>query len=197
MAHRLNAMRQAVISIPILGCCSLILTMLATGCSSFNCEWKAATVHAPLDEITGRWEGSWHSDVNGHHGRMRCVVSQSVDNEYRAQYRATYWKCLRFSYVAVMRIEMRSGEVREFEGEADLGWWGGGVFRYRGQVTPTNFDSTYDSKYDHGKFQLRRPEQVLKDSGHSGPDEIVGRASSRVTRAARCASNGVAETDWQ
>ncbi len=33
----------------------------------------------------------------------------------------------------------------------------GGVYHYDGDATPTNFFSTYKSKYDHGTFQMTRP----------------------------------------
>jgi len=31
------------------------------------------------------------------------------------------------------------------------------VYRYVGNATVTNFHSTYDSKYDRGIFEIRRP----------------------------------------
>jgi hypothetical protein len=52
----------------------------------------------------------------------------------------------------------KSDHVLRFEGEADLGWLAGGVYRYDGQATPASFFSTYKSKYDHGTFQMKRPE---------------------------------------
>jgi hypothetical protein len=35
----------------------------------------------------------------------------------------------------------------------------GGVYTYEGSASATNFTSTYNSKYDHGVFQMRRPEK--------------------------------------
>jgi hypothetical protein len=131
---------------------------MMTGCSTFNREWKAAAVEPiPADTVAGRWEGLWLSDVNGHDGRLRCLVTRAGDKQYQAHYRATYWKCFRFSYRATMQIEKAPGDdAHTFQGEADLGWWGGGVYRYEGRITSTNFFSTYRSKYDHGTFRMKR-----------------------------------------
>ncbi len=63
----------------------------------------------------------------------------------------------RFSYAVPLQFEQRDG-VWQFTGEENLGKMAGGVYRYEGHVSPTNFFSTYQSKYDHGTFQMRRPE---------------------------------------
>ena len=128
------------------------IIMSVTGCSTFNNEWKkAATVPPHTGDIIGRWEGSWLSDKNGHHGKLRCLVTRIDERHYRARYKATWWKVFRFGYIVTMRVE-KPDTVFKFEGEANLGWLAGGVYRYDGQATSTNFFSTYKSKYDHGAF---------------------------------------------
>jgi len=112
---------------------------------------------SPENDFSGSWEGSWLSEVNGHHGRLRCIVTRLDDVHYRARYKATYWKIFRFSYTVDMQVEQPSGGGFRFLGEADLGWWGGVVYHYEGHASPTYFFSTYSSKYDHGKFQMKRP----------------------------------------
>ena len=137
----------------------LLLVMLTTGCSTFNREWKTAAAHPPpAGDISGRWEGSWLSGKNGHHGRLRCLVTKLDDTHYRARYKATYWKLLRFGYAVTMSVEKSSDDTFKSAGEADLGWWGGGVYRYEGQITPDKFFSTYKSSHDHGTFQMKRPD---------------------------------------
>jgi len=138
--------------------CGLSLAILTTGCSSFQRGWKVATAASPpASDISGPWEGTWLSDVNGHHGRLRCLVTRLDGRHYRARYKATYRRILRFGYTVDMEIERTSGDRFQFRGKADLGWWGGGVYHYDGYATPTNFFSTYTSKFDHGKFQMKRP----------------------------------------
>lgn len=131
------------------------LILLQTGCSSFNSAWrKAGRNPAPTHSMTGRWEGRWISDVNGHHGKLRCIVT-STDENYAARFRATYMHLLHFSYTVPLTISA-SNEVWQFQGEEDLGAVAGGIYRYLGTATATNFRSTYDSKYDHGKFEMHR-----------------------------------------
>ena len=79
------------------------------------------------------------------------------DGKYHARFKATYWKIFRIGYRVEMSVEPHPDGVFKLSGENDLGWWGGGVYRYEGDVTATNFLSTYRSKYDHGTFQMKRP----------------------------------------
>ena len=110
--------------------------------------------------MDGRWEGSWLSDGNGHQGRLRCLVSRVEDRSYRARFRATYWRFFRFSYTVNLQVTRNPQGQFNFQGEADLGWWGGVVYHYDGHATATNFFSTYKSKYDHGTFRMARPETI-------------------------------------
>lgn len=137
---------------------ALLSLLLLCGCSSFNRDWRKAANHSvPPDSIEGRWEGSWISDVNGHNGKLRCLLTHEEDSRYRARFRATYWKVLRFSYAVPLEFHQQDTGW-EFNGEADLGKLAGGVYHYEGRASVTNLHSTYRSKYDHGRFELRRPE---------------------------------------
>ncbi|HVY71864.1 MAG TPA: hypothetical protein VHH73_18170 [Verrucomicrobiae bacterium] len=135
----------------------LVLALFTGGCSSFHKEWRtAAKQPTPADEMTGRWQGMWHSDENGHQGKLKCVVSRVDDTHYRATYYATYKSILHFGYTASLQVEKKGTEF-VFKGDADLGSLAGGVYTYEGRANPTNFFSTYSSKYDHGTYQLKRP----------------------------------------
>ena len=136
---------------------ALALTLLVSGCASFEPDWKqAGRTPAPPDAITGRWEGFWLSDVNAHTGKLRCLITHQTNDLYAARFRATYLKVLRFSYTVPLRVESRDGGW-SFRGEEDLGVAAGGIYRYVGTASATNFHSTYDSKYDRGTFEMRRP----------------------------------------
>jgi hypothetical protein len=129
-----------------------------TGCSTFNKEWKAATaVPPPANSIEGPWIGEWRSDKNGHHGALRCVVSKTSDTAYRAHYRAKFWKIFRFTYIATLNGRETNG-ITKLQGQANLGKLAGGIYKYDATVTSTQFQSSYSSKYDHGKFQMLRPQ---------------------------------------
>jgi hypothetical protein len=134
-----------------------MLVLLLCDCSTFNRAWrKAEKTPVPADSIEGRWEGRWLSEVNGHTGALRCLVSRDASDQYAARFRATYLKVQHFSYTVPLQVERHDGEW-QFTGEEDLGWMAGGVYRYAGMATPTNFDSTYESGADHGTFEMGRP----------------------------------------
>ena len=135
----------------------LILLVSLCGCSTFHRDWRRAAVPAPVENsIEGAWQGQWSSQANGHHGRLRCLLTLDHDSLYEARFRATYVGILHFSYTA--RFEMQPHAIGwEFNGEADLGKLAGGIYYYEGRATPTNLVSSYRSKYDHGAFELERP----------------------------------------
>lgn len=110
----------------------------------------------PAEDILGRWEGHWHSDVNGHNDVLRCIITQQAPGTYQARYHAKYRKVLTFGYTVILEAQKKDGAL-EFKGEANLGWFAGGKYTYEGRATSTNFFSTYQSKYDHGAFEMARP----------------------------------------
>ena len=148
--HRMKAMQWLVPG--------LILPLLA-GCSSFHREWREAMKQpATAHDITGCWEGTWQNSNNTHQDRMWAILTRTSDTEYRAHFHARYKKLFSFSYRTTFRGSWIGEEFR-FHGEEDLGALAGGLYNYEGRASPTNFFSTYSSKYDVGTFILhRRPE---------------------------------------
>jgi hypothetical protein len=137
---------------------ALLLLLFFCGCSTFNRDWRrTAAQPAPANSIEGRWEGRWISAVNGHNGNLRCLMARESDEIYRARFRATYSGILHFSYAVPLNMQEHDGGW-EFNGEANLGRLAGGTYYYEGRAGLTNLHSTYRSKYDHGTFELRRPE---------------------------------------
>ncbi len=137
-------------------CVTVALSLLVAGCSSFSREWKAAT--PPAQDalgIEGRWIGTWQNTNNTHADRMRAVVREVAPLEYRVYFHAKYKKILGFKYHATFLGSAQNGAF-VFHGEQDLGKLAGGLYRYDGSIRPTNFFSTYQSKYDSGTFTLGR-----------------------------------------
>jgi len=132
------------------------LALLSFGCSSFHRDWRAAA-HRPAVGIQGRWEGKWQSDSPKHYGRLRCLLTKIDSEKYEALFHAKYRKILGFGYTAIF-VGTNANETFSFAGEADLGKLAGGIYRYEGTISPTNFFSTYKSKYDNGTFRMGRPE---------------------------------------
>lgn len=136
-----------------------ILLVVASGCSGFHRNWKAelskSTTYAP-NAFTGAWEGTWLSDVNGHHGRLRALITENPDGTYKAWYHAKYKRILGYAYSVDMdTTELSNGHA--FVGEADLGKLAGGVYSYQGTATNGLYHATYDAKYDRGTFKMSRP----------------------------------------
>ncbi len=135
----------------------LLLLCLVTGCTSFHHEWRKAGRNLDSPQpLGGQWEGQWVSLNNGHSGKLKCVLGVSPDGKhFRAHFRATYAKYFHFSYVAEL-TGVETGGNMKFTGESDLGKLAGGIYKYSGQANATNFACTYESKYDHGTFQMSR-----------------------------------------
>jgi len=137
----------------------LLFVLLGAGCSTFKRDWnRAATADATHQReqiLPGRWDGNWKSDVNGHHGRLRCIVNGAGTN-YVARFHANYWKIFSFTYSVPLRAELQKDNCH-FSGQANLGWFAGGIYSYEGSASRSEFNATYHCKYDHGTFQMSRP----------------------------------------
>lgn len=134
---------------------ALIATL--SGCSTFDDDWAAAKGLAT--GIEGRWEGTWSSDGNGHHGGLRCLVTRRSDNGLDARFHATYsdWcGTLGFEYTVPLTVTA-AAEGWRLGGRADLGWLAGGVYEYDGLATLLKFFCNYQAENDHGIFVMERP----------------------------------------
>lgn len=131
------------------------VVVLSVGCSSFNREWKETRPDSGESQgLEGRWEGQWISEVNHHHGRLRCIVKK--ENEvYQARFHARYRKILRFGYTVPLKAEPVEPGYK-FRGDANLGALAGGIYHYDGHADGSNFFSSYSSQHDHGTFQMQR-----------------------------------------
>ena len=136
---------------------ALMLLVLAGGLSScgvgFQKEWNKAA-GAASDGLSGRWSGTWKSDVNGHNGRLRCVVAEGPAQGTRTfLYRAHWMKILSATLSTEKRVK-KTGEGWQFSGGKDLGRFG--KFQCDGTVKGDTFSSSYKSELDHGTFTMRR-----------------------------------------
>jgi hypothetical protein len=134
--------------------------MAVSGCSTFNRDWRAATLApapvAPAAGIQGPWEGTWLSESTGHHGRLRCLIEPGGPTGNQARFRANYAGILNFGYTVPLVVEP-SPDGHRFHGEANLGVLIGGRYTYDGVITTNRFRSLYHCPVDHGHFDLVRP----------------------------------------
>ncbi len=139
---------------------ALTLALLLSGCATgrFNRDWKQAGLATASEKpVEGRWSGYWVSDVNGHTGQLRCLITHTHGKNYRFHYWSSFWKVFHYQTTLTFRLEERDGALH-FEGTEELGDIAGGLYEYQGSFTGTNFTATYKSAYDHGKFQMQRVE---------------------------------------
>ena len=138
----------------------LAAALVLCGCSTFNYEWRQAVRKpVPSEGITGRWEGRWLSQANGHNDKLQALIAAVDTNHYDVKFHAAYkkWITVHFSYTVRMETKPEQDGRVLFHGSEDLGALAGGVYTYEGHADRTNFFSTYKSKYDHGTFEMKRP----------------------------------------
>jgi hypothetical protein len=148
----------------------LMILAAGAGCS-FDRKWRALKREeragdAPqaADRLAGRWDGRWISDVNGHSGRLRAVITpapqtDTPEKRYHADFDANFMGLMRFGYdmtLIAAPAGAADGNV-SFRGEEDLGKLAGGVYRYNGTADGATFNATYESADDKGRFQMTRP----------------------------------------
>jgi hypothetical protein len=140
------------------------LTFFA-GCSSFSRDYKKALAEQrPAGSIEGPWNGTWTSN-GGHAGSLKCLLTRNgpaqsdagAPTTYRARFEATFWKVFTGRYDVTLSGKENPDGTAHLTGDQDLGKMVGGVFHYDAHVTPTNFDATYESSKDDGKFTMKRP----------------------------------------
>jgi len=143
--------------------------VLLAGCSTFDRDFEAGPLSissAGVSDLTGRWEGTWESDENGHTGSLRCIITQG-NSDYQARYYATYtWGFIPFSFeyviptMAVPEGPRKSiGGAWKLRGSAELGCWiAGGLYEYEGRVERGEYVASYRSGFDRGVFRMKRVE---------------------------------------
>lgn len=136
----------------------LLLTITLSSCSTaFRREWKAATKQGPTTSVEGAWAGTWKSDVNGHHGRLRCVVGPAKDSRgtHDFHYHATWAGIFSGAYRAQHQVTaQKTGSA--FTGTHDMPEWAGGRYTYGGTIEKDRFSACYQSAKDKGTFEMQR-----------------------------------------
>lgn len=140
-----------------LGLCLAVTAGLAAGCSSFESRWReAGRTPEPADSIRGRWIGTWQNTNNDHQSSLRAILRPAGSNQWTAEFHARYAGVLTFG-INTLLTGASDGAVVHFQGQKDLGFFAGGVYRFDGTASPTNFFSTYQSDQNSGTFRMKRP----------------------------------------
>ncbi|MEM9481304.1 MAG: hypothetical protein AAGA58_16765 [Verrucomicrobiota bacterium] len=119
-------------------------------------------METPPNGIEGAWEGTWLSNMNGHNGKLRGVVTKKSDTEYEFLYWASWGKIFSGSFPAVHTVvPAEDGDGFTLSGTEDLGALGG-VYTFEGSIDEEKYEATYkSSRKDHGVFEMTRPERAL------------------------------------
>ena len=141
---------------------AVVFSLGLSSCSiGYNREWakagQEATVRPPKD-MSGPWIGTWRSDMNGHHGDLRCIVTPLAGNDgkERFHYHATFMRFLSATY-DVTHVVKPTKDGFVFSGDQALYGKGSGLYHYEGKATSQTFHATFHSESDHGVFEMKRP----------------------------------------
>lgn len=161
------AMRRICPTRPAAMCILTLLVCCAAGGCSFDRRWRNLSRDASAtpqtssmglaDPLAGRWEGKWVSEQTGHSGQLRAIVDRVDANTYHIDYDAWFFGVLRYTHGMNVTATRETGaDAIRFQGEENLGSLAG-VYRYDGTADGRAFKSTYQSKDDHGTFEMKRP----------------------------------------
>ncbi|QJW97580.1 hypothetical protein [Frigoriglobus tundricola] len=114
----------------------------------------AGAAGAQSPDLTGKWSGYWASDKNGHTGPLNATFVPQGDSSYRVTYRGRFAKVIPFRYSTTMDVVGTGDGVVLLSAEKRLGPMG--TFRTTATATGSNFDATFTSRRDSGRFVLSR-----------------------------------------
>lgn len=104
--------------------------------------------------ISGNWSGYWISDTNGHRGPLRATISQQSDDAYRVKFSGRFAAVIPFRYTTTMNVVGHTEGATILAAEKRLGPMG--TFRTTATVTATDFQATFNSRRDNGRFVMSR-----------------------------------------
>jgi hypothetical protein len=144
---------------------ALVLSLLTSCGSEFRSAWKKA---GTTQGVEGRWEGTWLSAANGHHGTLRCVVGEpdcyqcisgpvpKGAKPMQFFYRATWKSILSGSYKAVHQVQPKKDGSYVLKGDHQMPDWAGGKYHYEGTIKGDEFQACYECEIDRGTFTMKR-----------------------------------------
>ncbi|MGJ8698048.1 MAG: hypothetical protein ACSHYF_17140 [Verrucomicrobiaceae bacterium] len=135
------------------------LTLLAS-CSSYHLDYeKAAKNFKEAKDPAGPWQGTWKSEVNGHHGPLWCLVSRDPQkpNDWKFRYRAG-WGILKFGdYTHPVNAPLKPNGTLPLDDKMTLPN-NFGTYAVKGTITPKDFKVRYQGNGDKGTMTLARPQ---------------------------------------
>ena len=133
---------------------SHVLAAVFNDRARFEHAWRSYIPNDPPVPFEGRWRGEWVSAANGHHGDLKCLLTQPSPGVFEASFKATYASFLSVAYRVMLKAD-HVGTGYYLKGEADLGMLAGGIYSYEGELSEFKFECHYRCKYDRGVFHLK------------------------------------------
>lgn len=110
----------------------------------------AASAQSP----SGKWSGYWVSDTNGHTGPLHARFRQIDDSTYRATFRGRFAGVVPFWYTTKLHVEGTGDGVILLGASQRLPLLG--EYRTSAIATDGNFEASYSSRKDSGRFIMTR-----------------------------------------
>jgi hypothetical protein len=106
-----------------------------------------------VDPLAGHWSGYWISDSNGHRGPLRAIVFPSPTG-YDVRFSGRFAHVIPFVYRQHLNVVGTSGDAVILSAERRIPFFG--TFRTDVVALPNQFDATFRSGKDCGRFVLSR-----------------------------------------
>lgn len=135
----------------------LATVLTLASCSSYQRDFRKATLTKPQPGPTGPWKGHWQSEVNGHYGPLWCLVSRDSEPDlWKFRYRAG-WGFLQFGdYTHQITARPRKDGSLPVSGKMTLPN-NFGTYSVHGLVTDDRLHLHYQGNGDKGSMTLTRP----------------------------------------
>jgi hypothetical protein len=143
--------------------CGLVGLAL-TACSNFDSRFaQGSNATRKGDGFAGTYEGKWTSSSHpGSGGKLWCILTKQRENEYLAEFKATWHGVFSSTHSVVLQGKSRPSKGRAapvlaLAGTSEIRMFvGAGTYRCEGQTDGRRMQACYDATYDRGTFDLLR-----------------------------------------
>src|SRR5436190_16546892 len=120
--------QMSLASIKLFRGLSHVLAALFNSRAEFVRAWQAYRPPAQeAESVQGRWVGDWVSEVSGHHGELKCLLTMIGPGQLEAKFLGTFRRFLRVAYAARLNAKEIPGGF-QLKGQNDLGSLAGGTY---------------------------------------------------------------------
>jgi hypothetical protein len=107
----------------------------------------------PVD-LSGKWRGEWVSCQTGHHGPLFARFCKISDTCYRVRFSGTFWVAIPFRFTVNLAAAEQGDGTVVLSGSPHLPFFG--TFHFAAVATDCDFQATYSTSRDNGRFTLHR-----------------------------------------